>query len=90
MPVSIKNYPLPLPVSIVITDKTLIDKIFIILNAYGFSWGPGRNIDHYLTFRTINAIYLLDSKRLMYTSGEHQNEKGYEEYTDIKFLELNL
>ena len=90
MPVSIKYFPLPLPVSIVITDKTLIDKIFIILNAYGFSWGAGRNIDHYLTFKTINAIYLLDSKRLMYTSGEHQNGKGYEEYTDIEFLELNL
>lgn len=85
-----KEFPLSLPISIVITDKTLIDKIFIILNAYGFTWGGNRDIDLYLNFRQINAIYLRPEKRLMYTSGKHESDDRSKEYTDVEFLELGL
>lgn len=84
------DFPLPLPIDIVITNKKLIDKVFIILNAYNFSWGSNHNIDYYLTFRQINAIYLENNKILLFTSGKHKSHDTRKEYTDKEFLDLNL
>lgn len=91
MSIAYQNFPLKLPTAIVITDKELLAKIFLILYPYGFIWNNGKELDHYLTFNTeIVAIYLSEKKLLTYTSGGHYTRSIFTEYTDVDFLGLNL